>query len=182
MWAVLYAGAINKRIEANNRINEMDGMNGSNHTKSHSLSAVGRSNSVGYSNAGWKGSHDDHYQRFNFDVSKSNPHLTYCIDLEMDEEAYVDNVNDLNHKINELSSHTASYDSDSITHSAKQLRGYQKKMKEYKHMIRVLSDQLKQSKESKKRGSKHKNINIDYLRNVLVKFLILSEYLTDEQV
>merc|ERR550525_2306718 len=40
----------------------------------------------------------------------------------------------------------------------------------------------KKLKTQSKRMHRPKNVNYDYLRNVLVKFLILSEYLTDDQI
>jgi len=161
-----------------------------------------RIHSVGYSNQGWKKYHDDHNAMyFNFSHSdsakpKSNKHLTYSIDLECDQEDKImDNINDLNENINELTT-SSSFDPENKISSKQQIRKYQLQMKEYKNIIHSLQKQVAEysenlqdeSKKNKKmqaqnkRLSKPKNVNIDYLRNVLVKFLILSEYLSDEQV
>merc|ERR1712228_399004 len=68
-------------------------------------------------------------------------------------------------------------------------------MKEYEKVINSLQKQLakyqqdEEENEEEGKGKKKKRVrsrsqyvNVDYLRNVLVKFLILSEYLTDDQI
>eukprot|EP01084_Bolivina_argentea_P280121 478974_1 len=99
-------------------------------------------------------------------------------------------INNLNNNINELSSsHSYDIDNNNINNNNNKVKQYKNQCKEYKHIIYTLQKQLKHSqtiieseRESNKKLNKPKNINIDYLRNVLVKFLILSEYLTDEQI
>lgn len=149
-----------------------------------------------YSNQGWKKYHEDHnYSNFNLNETESKQqHLTYSIDLEMDQDEVNEFNHNINQNINELLTPSSSIDGDN--NSSKQLKKYQSQIKEYKSIIHSLQKQLKDSKDTiqiqqktnkkflqqNKRLNKPKNINIDYLRNVLVKFLILSEYLTDEQV
>jgi len=183
--------SMKKRIDAQHKMKA----NHFNHNHS-----VGHASNA-YSNQGWKKYHEDHAANFNLNASNMNAavsssghkHLTYSIDLEMDEEEFMDNINDLNENISELSTPTSLRADDNTT---KQLRKYKNQMKEYKHIISSLQTQMKDLRKSleierntnkkfseqTRRLNKPKNINIDYLRNVLVKFLILSEYLTDEQV
>ena len=186
-----------QRVEASNKLS-----NGHNNNNNNNKN-------IGYSNQGWKKYHEDHNTKFNFNNNNNHnnnnkknknkdKHLTYSIDLEMDEDEYNDNINDLNNNINELLTPCSSFelDNDNKNNNNKLLRKYQSQVKEYKNIIHLLQKQLKESKQSleieqktikkfqqqNKRLNKPKNINIDYLRNVLVKFLILTEYLTDEQV
>ena len=62
------------------------------------------------------------------------------------------------------------------------IHSLQKQVAEYSENLQDESKKNKKMQAQNKRLSKPKNVNIDYLRNVLVKFLILSEYLSDEQV
>ena len=175
---------VKRRIAANQTMSRRDGGGG-----------VMNGQNAGYSNRGWKKGHEDHNAHYSFDSNGKSVHtptsdkvkgITYAIDLDVDEEELMENINDLNDNIKDLSTPTSSFNVRKYQHRVLEYKqtvhSLQKQLKEYQQALEQQRRMNKKLQDRSKRSHKPKNVNYDYLRNVLVKFLILSEYLTDDQI